>query len=156
MRFLILTSVALALSACAVRKIPGTEIDDTSETRAILDVVSKYRHAVESRDAQALIELADESFREDGGSANPDDDLDFKTLFTALPGRFQKVDDVKLDVAVRKIEFDGDGRSARVTYSYTMSFRTPQYSSKTQSETDIKQMALKRVGEKDWKIVSGI
>ncbi|MBI5478342.1 MAG: DUF4440 domain-containing protein [Deltaproteobacteria bacterium] len=156
MRFLVLMAVALAASACAARKIPGTEIDDTSETRAILDVVSKYRRAVESRDAQALIDLADESFRDDGGSADPDDDLDFKSLFTALPGRFQKLDEVKLDVAVRRIELDGDGRVARVTYSYTMSFRMPQLSERTQSETDIKQMALKRVGERDWKIVSGI
>jgi hypothetical protein len=32
----------------------------------------------------------------------------------------------------------------------------PDYSGRTQSENDIKQMLLKRVGEQEWKITSGI
>lgn len=146
----------VALSGCLSKKIPGTEIEDTSETRAVLDVVSKYRLAFEKRDAQAIIDLTDETFRDDGGSANPEDDLDYKTLFTALPGRFQRIQDVKLDVTVRRVEFDDDRNAARVTYSYQLSFRMPEYTSRTQGDTDIKQMTLKRVGEKDWKITSGI
>ena len=147
---------ALALSACAARKIPGTDIDDTSETRAVLDVVNKYRQAVESKNAQAIIDLAHESFKDDGGSSSPEDDLDYKSLFTELPGRFQKVDDVRLDVNVRRIEFDADQKAARVTYTYTMSFKMPSLTSKPQTESDIKQMTLTRVGEKDWRITSGI
>jgi hypothetical protein len=45
---------------------------------------------------------------------------------------------------------------ARVTYSYQVSFSLPEYTSRTQSENDIKQMLLKRVGEDEWKIASGI
>lgn len=149
--------VVLAVtSSCAARKLPGSDIDDTTDTRAVIDVVNAYRQAVESRNTQALVELADESFRDDGGSATPDDDLDYKSLFTALPARFQKLQDVKLDVTVRRIEFDDDVKKARVTYSYQLSFRIPEYTGRTQNETDIKQMTLKRVADKQWKIVSGI
>jgi hypothetical protein len=151
-----LLPLAVALAACGPHKIPGTDLDDTSETRAILDMVTRYKTAVESRSAQGLLALADESFRDDGGSANPDDDLQYKDLASTLQGRFERLSDVRLDVAVRRIELDADARSARVTYSYTLTFKMPTLSSRSQSETDIKQMALKRVGERDWKIVSGI
>jgi hypothetical protein len=156
MRPLLLCALALTLTACPPKKIGGTDIDDTSDTRAILDLVSQYRQAVEARSAQQVIALVDESFRDDGGSPLPDDDLDYKTLFTALPARFQRLDDVRLDVTVRRVEFDETQTSARVTYSYTLTFRMPSLTARTQSETDMKQMRLKKVADKGWKIVSGI
>ncbi len=148
--------LALAMSGCMPHKLAGTDIDDTSETRAVLDVVNLYRAAVERRNAQEVINLTDESFRDDGGSVNPDDDLDYKSLFTVLPGRLLKLRDVKLDLTVRRIEFDDDTKKARVTYSYQLTFKIPEYSNRTQTENDIKQMTLKRVGENAWKITSGI
>ncbi len=147
---------SLVLSGCLHNKLAGTDIDDTSDTRAVLDVVNQYRAAVEHRNAQGIIDLADESFRDDGGSVNPDDDLDYKSLFTALPARLQKLADVKLDLTVRRIEFDDDTKKARVTYSYQLTFKVPEYTARTQTENDIKQMTLKRVGENAWKITSGI
>lgn len=147
---------SLALSGCLHNKLAGTDIDDTSDTRAVLDVVNQYRAAMEHRNAQGIIDLADESFRDDGGSVNPDDDLDYKSLFTTLPARLQKIADVKLDLTVRRIEFDDDSKKARVTYSYQLTFKVPEYTSRTQTENDIKQMTLKRVGENAWKITSGI
>ena len=63
---------------------------------------------------------------------------------------------MKLDLNLRKVEFDEGGQNARVTFTYTMSFKTPNLSTRTQSETDIKQMTLRRQGDKAWKITSGI
>ena len=67
-----------------------------------------------------------------------------------------KVSELKLDVTVRRIEFDTDEKVARVTYSYQLTFKMPEYSTRTQSENDLKQMLLKRVGDQEWKITSGI
>jgi len=157
MRSAILFSLlALAVTGCAPRKIPGTELDDTSETRAVIDVMQKFRAAVEKKDADAIVKMADKSFRDDGGSSNPDDDLDYASLGPKLAARMAKMSNVKLDVTVRRIEFDDDTKMARVTYSYQVSFNLPEYTSRTQSENDIKQMLLKRVGEDEWKITSGI
>lgn len=150
-------SLALLLgSACMPKKLPGTDIDDNSETRAVLDVANTYRVAVEAKDAQAIIALADPSFRDDGGSANPDDDLDYKSLSTALPARFARIDDVRLSLDVRKMEFDEAQNSVRVSYQYTISFRMPGLTGKSQSETDLKQMTMKRTGDNTWHITSGI
>jgi hypothetical protein len=148
--------LALALTGCAPKKIPGTDLDDTSETRAVIDVMQKYRLAVEAKNPQALLKLTDESFRDDGGSSSPDDDLDYASLPSRLAQRMAKVSELKLDVTVRRIEFDTDEKVARVTYSYQLSFKMPEYSSRAQSENDIKQMLMKRVGEQEWKIISGI
>lgn len=156
-KFIPLVAVlALALTGCSPKKIPGTDLDDTSDTRAVIDVLQKYRQAVEAKNTQALQQLADESFRDDGGSSAPEDDLDFATLPAKVAQRLAKISELKLDVTVRRIEFDDDAKMARVTYSYQLSFKMPEYSSRTQSENDIKQMLLKRVGDQEWKITSGI
>ena len=152
----LLASVFLALAACAPPKIPGTDLDDTGDTRAVLDVLQKYRSAVEKKDTDGLVKLIDESFHDDGGSATPEDDLDFSSIGPKISARLAKTTNLKLDRTVRRIEFDDDNRYARVTYSYQISFTMPDYTSRTQSENDIKQMLLKRVGETDWKITSGI
>jgi hypothetical protein len=153
---IVFSLLALATTGCAPRKIPGTELDDTSETRAVIDVLQKFRAAVEKKDADAIVKMADKSFRDDGGSSNPDDDLDYASLGPKLAARMAKMSNVKLDVTVRRIEFDDESKMARVTYSYQVSFSLPEYTSRTQRENDIKQMLLKRVGEDEWKIASGI
>lgn len=156
MRVLIPLLLLVVATGCAPRKIPGTDLDDTDDTRAVLDVLQKYRSAVEKKDTDTIVKLADETFRDDGGSANPDDDLDYASLGPKLTARLAKIANVKLDVTVRRIEFDDDSKMARVTYSYQISFNIPEYTQRTQSENDIKQMILKRVGDQDWKIASGI
>jgi hypothetical protein len=154
--YLVLLVATAELTACAPRKIPGTDIDDTADTRAVMALFSEYRKAVESRNAKAIVELCDESFSDDGGSADPEDDLTYGSLEQQLNARFARVQDVRLEMSIRKIEVDDELNMARVTYSYTLNFRMPQYSARTQSETDIKQMTLVRVGKEQWKIVSGI
>ncbi len=155
-RSTVVFAVVFALMGCAPKKIPGTEIDDTTATRDILEVMKKYRVAFEREKTDAIVELADASFQDDGGSASPDDDCDYAGLSAHLNGLFERVKELRLDMNVRKVEFDDDETAARVTYNYTLSFRMPDLSQKTHSDSDIKQMTLKRVGPNDWKITSGI
>jgi hypothetical protein len=147
--------VAVA-TGCSIKKIPGTEIDDNVDTRAILSVIDAYRKAVESKNTQTLIDLADESFKDDGGSSTPDDDHDYKSLHTKLPAELSRVDDLRLDINVRKIDIDKALDIATATYTYTITFRMPSLTTVAKSEADIKQMHFRRVKEHTWKIVSGI
>ena len=48
---------ALALLACGAKRIPGTEIRDTPETRAVVAAIEAYRQAAEKRDAEAVMAL---------------------------------------------------------------------------------------------------
>ena len=70
----------LLTAACASKRIPGTELEDTDDTRAILAVMERYRSALEAKDAKAIQGLVSEAFREDGGTETPDDDLTYANL----------------------------------------------------------------------------
>ena len=141
--------------ACTPKRIPGTEIDDTDDTRAILNVMEKYRSAVEARDAQGIISLVADTFKEDMGTPSPEDDLDYNGLRQKLPSSLNKLDDVKLDVTVRKVEVNRPANIARAIFTYTTSFKMPGLTAKSQSDSEIKEMWFKHVGN-DWKISSGI
>lgn len=156
LRGLIVAAAAVAVIGCTPRKIPGTDLDDTDDTRAILDVMEKYRSALEKRDAQTIITLADESFKDDGGSANPDDDYNYQDLYTKLPETLKKLGDIRVEFSVRKIELSEDTQSARATYTYTQSYVMPGLASRKQSDSEIKQMILKKADNNVWKIVSGV
>ena len=146
-------AVAAMACGCAAHRIPGTDIEDNPDTRAILLVLERYRVAVETKDSNTLIGLVSPSFKDNAGTATPDDDLDYSSLQKSLPQRFAKIDDVHLDVNVRKIELKAD--NASVIYYYTMSFRMPSLSPKVRTESDIKQMLLRRE-QGQWKITSGV
>ncbi|MFN0062469.1 MAG: DUF4440 domain-containing protein [Myxococcaceae bacterium] len=144
----------IALSGCLPRRIPGTDLDDTPDVRAIMTVMELYRSALEAQDAKALVDLADPSFQDDAGTPNVADDLDFKALQNVLPQRLSKLADVKLDLDVRKIDVSPDRRHAVATYYFVARFRPLGVETKAQREMDLKQMTFLSDG-KAWRITSG-
>ena len=151
---LLIAAVLLPLAACMPHRIPGTDIDDTDDTRQILGLMEKYRAAVESKDTLGSVSRVADTFRDDGGSTTPDDDLDYTTLRTRLPERFAKIDSLKLDINVRRIRVRED-KTASAVYNYVASWRMPGLTSRPENASDIKEMSFKQVGGQ-WKIASGI
>ncbi len=144
----------LTLVGCAPKRIPGTAIDDTSETREILSVLEKYRRAIESKNVAAVMALLDPSFKDDAGTSGPEDDLSYEGLRTKLPEQFAQTEELKLDLTVKKITLNKNN-TADVVYSYNTAYKLPKLSSKLQSDSELDQMTLKHV-DGQWKIVSGI
>jgi ketosteroid isomerase-like protein len=143
----------LLASACASRRIPGTEIADTDDSRAILAIMERYRAALEAKDAKAIQSLVAEDFREDGGTESPDDDLTYANLPEHMSALFQKLDKPKVEISVRRLDIQEDGATA--IYYWNASWRMPTLTSRPQSDSELEQMVLKRVKD-EWKIVSGI
>jgi len=154
-RNLLYGAAVLFLVGCGAKRIPGTDIEDTDDTRAILAVMERFRSAVEARDVDGVVQLVSESFKDDGGTATPEDDLDYAGLKKHLPERFAKFDDIHLDMSVRKITVYPDTGTASVIYYYSMSFKIPHLSNKPRNESDIKEMWFKR-DHGQWKITSGV
>ena len=147
-------AAALAtLAGCMPRRLPGTDIEDTPDSRAVLDVLNAYTRAMESRNAQAILKLVSPSFHDDAGTGTPQDDLDAERLKQVLPERLERVEDLRLDITVKKMSFADD--SAEVVYFYQSSFRVPAFSNKPKNESGLKKMELRREGGA-WKMVSGI
>jgi len=98
----------MLVAACAVPKIEGTEIDDTPETRAVMDLVEQYRTAYEARDAAALLAMASQRYMEDGGTANTGDDYDYDGLKAKLQGDdFTRVLKARLKITINMVTVEG-------------------------------------------------
>jgi hypothetical protein len=147
--------VALALTACAAKRIPGTDIEDNDDTRAILRVMEQYRTAVESRDAEAVRKLLSTSFKDEGGTTRPEDRMDYNWITERLGRELKKHDELRLDISVRKINFQRDSDTASAIYTWSLNYRMPGLSNKPQNDSDIKEMWFKRE-KSGWKILSGI
>ena len=151
-RCLVVAALLLGTS-CGRRLIPGTDIERTDDTEAIIQLMEKYRQAVEGRDAEAVMKLVSPQFRDNAGTSTPDDDLSYQSLPMALKNRFARIEDVHLEMDVRDIEVRKEDASA--VYYYTLRWRMPGLSSTPHNASELKRMEFKRA-DGMWKIVSGI
>ncbi|WNG15580.1 YybH family protein [Cystobacter fuscus] len=147
-------TVLLVLSACGPRYIPGTQINDTEDTRAILKVMERYRAAVEARDAKAILALVSPNFRDNAGTEDPVDDLTSENLAQALPALLSRVDAPRLEMDVRRVDVKRDGW-ATVIYYWNASWRAPGLMERPQRDSELEQMVLQRE-DGEWRIVTGI
>jgi hypothetical protein len=149
-RALLSLIVVAAAAACGPHRIPGTDLEDTGDTRAIIDVISRYNSALEARDANAILALVDPEFRDNAGTLTPEDDIDIERLRTVLPQRLAKLQDVAVRIEIKTIDIKGD--QAQAVYTWVSQFKL---NGKPRTESDIKRMELRRRAD-GWKIVSGI
>jgi ketosteroid isomerase-like protein len=106
----------LTLIGCAARRIPGSDIKDTPDTRAIIAALEAYRHAAERRDAGAVLALVSPKYFDDAGTPDPVDDIDYEQLKKRISDDFKKITALRLDLAVKKVDVEGDKAAAYVFY----------------------------------------
>ena len=150
MRRALLFLIVVAAAGCGPHRIPGTDLEDTGDTRAIIDTIARYNSALEARDANAILALVDPEFRDNAGTLSPDDDIDIERLRTVLPQRLAKLQDVAVRIEIKTIDVKGD--RAQAVYTWVSQFKL---NGKAMTESDIKRMDLRRSAE-GWKILSGI
>jgi ketosteroid isomerase-like protein len=153
-RIALLAFAAVAALACSPHRIPGTEVRDSPENRAVYDVVQAYRQAMEKRDAAAVLALVAPDFFDTAGTPEPDDDLDRARLQQALPQDLAKADSVRLEFTIRKIGVLGDKAEAELFYDQYYRVQTPG-GAIPRRDSDVHRMKLVKV-EGAWKIQSGL
>jgi len=146
--------VALALAGCTPSMIPGTPVADTGDNRAVYAVVRAYATALQAKDAAGVLALVATDYFDGAGTPTPEDDLDRAGLEKALPADLARVDSMKVDVTVKKIEVTGETAVADLYYDAYFRVVTAN-GPVAKRDNDLHEMRLKRVG-KDWKIVSGL
>src|SRR5436305_355463 len=95
---LLLTACALA---CSHSMLPGTQIADTPQNRAVLDVFSKYRDALEARDAGGIYALAAPTYYDAGDPSHSLAPTDHAGLQKKLAGDFARVTGIKLEATIK-------------------------------------------------------
>lgn len=144
----------LALTACSPALIPGTEVKNTRDNREVYGVIKAYAAALQKKDAAAVLALVSPAYFDNGGTPSPEDDLDRAGLERALAADLGKIDSLKLEIGVKKIEVDGEVARADLYYDNYFRVVTPGgVAPKRQS--DLSRMVFRRV-DKEWKIVSGL
>lgn len=148
------TALAIALAACGSKRIPGTEIRDTRDTREIVAVIDQYRSAAERRDATTVLSLVSPRYFDDAGTPDPADDQDFEQLQRRLPEDYAKLAAVRLGMGVKAIDVNGDVATADIFYDGHWRVATPTGEVAKQTN-DVNRMKLVRENGA-WKIASGL
>ncbi len=147
----------LPLVACAARQIPGTSVDDTPENRAIVDLINRYRIAVEKKDMDGILELVSRDyFSNFGTTSNADDDYGYEQLVkNVLPVLRDDVKSVNYTVYVRKITFPRDNVCyADIEFSYKF-FYVDQGKDRWKVGTNLDRLEFIREDDV-WRITGGL
>lgn len=148
-----LALLALLLAACSHNTIAGTSIPDKPETRAVLDVLNKYKEALEERNAQALLALAAPGYYDTSRANRP---MDYAALQRELPADLARLAGVRLELTIKDVHVDGS--KANVDYFQVLRYavRLPDGSEKWEpAQSDDARMKLVQV-DGGWKIASGL
>jgi hypothetical protein len=144
----------VALVACAHATIPGKNVPEEPENRAVLEVLARYKQAMEARDPNALLSLAAPDYFDRGDSTRPTEPRDLEGLRRTLPKDFTGVRALKLDIDIRNLKIQGD--QAQVDYFGVMRYAIAvPNGEKWFTESDDERMKFVRVGS-EWKISSGM
>jgi hypothetical protein len=124
MRRLLFPGLLLSLGlGCASSRIPNTDVPDTSENRDIIAFCERYRRAVESRDARALLAMASPRYFEDGGTPDGSDDYGLDGLQRLLTAWADEVNEVRYEIRYRRVSVsDSNTRHMHVEFTYTGSY----------------------------------
>lgn len=144
----------LALSlACAPRLLPGTEIRDDADTRAIASLLETYRQAMEKRDPQAVLQMVAPQYFDNSGTPDPADDVDRAGLEKRLE-ELSKVTALRMQLTVRDIRVKGDTGDAEVFFDQFYRVATPN-GEVARHDADVHRMTLKKI-DGAWRFTSGL
>ena len=146
--------VASLLAGCTPRLLPGTSLRDTRETRPVYEVIRAYGDAMQKRDAAAVLALVAPDYLDAAGTPGTEDDLDRAALERTLATDFAKIDALKLDLGVKKIEVRGAEAFAEIFYDGYFRVMTAG-GAVPKRESDLHRMQFRKIGP-DWKITSGL
>lgn len=110
--------IIITLMSCGAKYIENTKIPDTPETRKILNLVEKYRVAMEHRDIKTLGALMSRKYYENAGTtATSDDDYGYNTVLKKVfPFLRDNVKAVRYQLKVSKITVGKKKASAAFEY----------------------------------------
>lgn len=112
-------AAALGAASCAPSMIPGTNVEDTAENRAVIDFLGKYRRAVVERSPDAVVGLTTADYFEDNGTVDQNDDYGRDALRAKLKANFDRTKEIQLEIIVQQIERpEGDSGPVRVAFRY--------------------------------------
>jgi len=145
----------LGSMACAHTYIAGTDVPDTDDNRAIMEVLLSYKKALEARDVNGILGLISKKYFEDNGTPDQSDDYGYEQLSTKiLPEALAATKEMYADFQVHVVEVDGDKAHADIRYDSRARLDLPS-GALWDSHREFNRVEFEREGGK-WVIVSGL
>ena len=152
-RLAVLLAVA---AACAPKLLPGTDVKETRETRAIYDVIQQWVKAMNERNAAGVLAVVAPDYYDDAGTPDPSDDLDRQKLEKSVAEDLAKVEGSRLAVTIRRIDVDSGAATATAELYYDSYYRVQTASGAIpRRDSDVYRLRLKKA-DGAWKIASGL
>jgi hypothetical protein len=152
MKFALLA--CLTVAACSHATLPGTNIRDTPQNRAVLDVFARYKQALEARDTTAIFALAAPGYSDSGDPARGIAPTEYGTLQEKLKNDLSRVTGVRLEATIKDLEVKEE--QARLDYFQVLRYAVATPSGeKWKSESDDARMRFVRING-EWKIAAGL
>jgi hypothetical protein len=117
-------AAALAAVACSKAFIPNTDVEDTSDNRAVILFCERYRHSLEDKNVTELLKLMSPGYFEDGGNTKNDDDADYEKIREFLTGDFLKTSGIRYEIRYRRVTFT-ERSHIYVDYTYAAAWKLP-------------------------------
>jgi hypothetical protein len=134
--FFAFAALVALTTACSPRLIPNTTFQDTADNRAILDLMSRYKHAWEAKDAQTIVDMASSRYLDTRES------ISRETLASELQKDFDRMNKAYLDITVNRIRVDGD--KASVDYFFSSNYLLAAVDPHWKVDSDDRRMTLAR------------
>jgi hypothetical protein len=159
---LLLAFPVMATGCKSKPTIPGTEIPDSEENRAILLTLERYRTAFVARDAATVLASAHPTYYDSAGTDDPTDDVDYQALGALVRRRFAQLDAVRMTVDYLEVHVHGDRATVKVWIDASYRFKplldlegAPRPQSPYARKQDHARFELLRE-DGAWLIVSGL
>ena len=141
-------------AACSHATLPGTNIRDTPQNRAVLDVFGRYKHALEARDPNAILALATPDYTDPGDPARGIGPTDHAALQEKLKSDLSRITGLRLEATIKDLEVKGE--QARLDYFQVLRYAVATPSGeKWKSESDDARMRFVWLNG-EWRISSGL
>ena len=148
-------ATAAAASACAhQRYLPGTQVVDSEDNRAVLATIEQYRERLVEKNVEGVLLLASDRYFEDSGTPSAEDDYGYDGLKFVLANRLTRLRSIRFDIQYRGIKVEG--MRAEVEVFLSGAFELVGESRDSYRRVgDHHHFVLERTGDK-WKFLSGM
>lgn len=148
--------MVMVLGGCAKPAyIPNTRIIDTPVNREVLEVVDKYRRAMERLEAAEVLTLVHPTYQDNSGTSEGDDDVDYDGIKDLLATRFKKTTKIRYRIEYQEVVVKGRQAHVDAYIDATFVYDEPSANPRWRRLTDHNRFQLIKDG-KHWRFVSGL
>ena len=117
-KWLTVSLVCIGITGCGAALIPGTEVADTPNNRAIHAVLEEYRSAMEARDGKRVLKLVSNRYYENASSTDSsEDDYGYERLQQAVVAKLRdNVKKVQYRILLKRVTVNGAQAYAEYEY----------------------------------------